>query len=329
MKKRGTGVGSMWYGIGNTGLPNPAAAFVEVHFDGSVTLLTGCADIGQGSTTVLAQIVAESLGLEYEKVKVTAADTGVTPEAGATSASRQTYISGNACKSAAEMAKSSLIKAASKILPAHEEEIDLKDGYAYVKSNPREAVDIAEVLAQCSKEGILAVGSGSFNPPTVSLSEETMEGAPYATYAFATQVVEIEVDTSTGEVEILKIIAVHDVGRAINPKQVEGQIEGGCIMGSSYALLEELDVAGGVIQNDNLSRYLIFTMKDVPEIYPFIIEDPEPTGPFGAKGVGEPALIPTAPAILNAFYDATGVRLFELPITQEKVLERLKEEGKL
>ncbi len=329
MKKKGTGVGSMWFGIGNTGLPNPAAAFVEVHHDLSATVLTGCADIGQGSSTVLAQIVAETLGLNFEKVKVTAADTGVTPESGATSASRQTYVSGNACQKAAEMAKKTLLRVASSMLGAEEEEVSIEAEHAFLKEAPENAVTMVELLQECSNRGILVVGSGYFNPQITSLNPENMEGTPYATYAFATQVVEIEVDTETGEVNVLKVVAVHDVGKAINPEQVEGQIEGGSIMGCSFALLEELEVKEGIIQNANLSRYLISTSKDVPRVYPVIVEDHEPTGPFGAKGVGEPALIPTAPAILNAFYNATGVRIYELPLTQEKVIEKLQEAGNL
>ncbi len=329
MKKRGIGIGSMWYGIGNTGLPNPAAAFVEVHFDGSATVLTGCADIGQGSTTALAQITAQTLGLDYEKIKINTADTAVTPEAGATSASRQTYVSGNACKKAAEEAKQVLLQAASEIMGEDVDNLDIDYGKVSSKRSTGNYVDLEKILSRCRQQGTVIVGSGSFNPDTVPLDEETMEGSPYATYAFATQIVELEVNVSTGEVDILKIIAVHDVGEAVNPMQVEGQIEGGCLMGCGYALMEEVEVQDGVIKNDNLSRYLIPTIKDAPEIYPIIVEDEEPSGPFGAKGVGEPALIPTAPAILNAFYDATGVRIYELPLTQEKVIQRLKEEGKI
>jgi len=330
MKKRGVGIGCMWYGIGNTGLPNPAGAFVEVHSDCSVTLLTGCADIGQGSCTVLAQIVAETLGVDYEDVYVTSADTGVTPEAGATSASRQTYISGSACRKAAEIAKKTLLEVAADMLGKDKEDILLKDKKAFIRDHENTYVELKDILAACSKKGILVLGAGAFNPDTTSLNPETMEGKPYATFAFATHVAEVEVNTETGEVRVLKVVAAHDVGKAINKQTVEGQIEGGCMMGAGYALIEELQLKDSKIQNPNFSTYLIYTAKDMPEIYPIIVEDEEPTGPFGAKGVGEPALIPTAPAILNAIYDATGIRFTEIPVTQEKMIEKIKnnKEGK-
>ncbi|AEE90614.1 MULTISPECIES: xanthine dehydrogenase family protein molybdopterin-binding subunit [Tepidanaerobacter] len=321
MIKTGIGIGCMWYGIGNTGLPNPAAAFVEVHSDCSATLLTGCADIGQGSNTVLAQIVAETLGIDFEDVFVTSADTGVTPEAGATSASRQTYISGNACKRAAEMARQTLVDLAADLLQDDKDKILLKDKMAFVKDTDK-SISMAKLLEECDRRGILVIGSGSFNPDTTYLDAQTMAGIPYATYAFATHIAEVEVNTETGEIKVKKIIAAHDVGKAVNPSLIEGQIEGGCLMGAGYALLEEVLLSNGRITNPNLSNYLLFTAKDVPEVYPIIVEEKEETGPYGAKGVGEPSLIPTAPAILNAIYNATGERFTDIPVTQERFIEQ-------
>lgn len=324
MRKTGIGIGCMWYGIGNTGLPNPSAAFVEVHSDCSATVLTGCADIGQGSNTVMAQIVAEALGIEYDDVFVTSADTGVTPEAGATSASRQTYISGNACKRAADMAAKTLKDVAADLLGVLPEEIILKEKKALVEGKD-DFVTLSDLMEECGKRGILVIGCGSFNPSTTFLDPDTMEGIPYATYAFATHVVQVEVNTETGEVKVLKVIAAHDVGQAINPINIEGQIEGGCIMGVGYALTEEIITRNCEITNPDLSSYIILTAKDIPEIIPIIIEDEEPTGPFGAKGVGEPSLIPTAPAILNAIYNATGFRFTETPVTQERFIEKVND----
>lgn len=323
MKKRGVGVGCMWYGIGNTGLPNPAAAFVEVHQDASVTVLAGCADIGQGSDTVLCQIVAEELGVDYGDVYITSADTAVTPEAGATSASRQTYISGNACRKAARMAKESLIKVAGEILEVDPEQVIMKEKKAYVKDSPEKHIPYSEIMAGMKLRGMIAVGSGYFNPDTSSLDPVTMQGVPYAVYAYATHVTEVEVDTVTGEVEVLKVVAAHDVGRGINKANIEGQIEGGCLMGTGYALTEKLEVKDGVMKNPSFSKYLIHTAKDMPEIYPIVVEDIAESGPFGAKGVGEPALVPVAPAILNAIYDAIGIRFTELPVSPESIVEAL------
>lgn len=328
MKKRGVGMGCMFYGVGNTGMSNPAGAFIEMHYDGTATLLTGCADIGQGSNTVLAQIVAETLGIHYTDVFVTSAHTGVTPESGATSASRQTYISGNACKNAAMEARKKLVEVAADMLDVNKEEVVLKDQKAFSINDENKYFDLNEVLINCKKRGILAIGAGTFNPDTTPPSPEAMEGNPYATYAFGTQIVEVEVDTETGDVKVLKVIAAHDVGKAINKELVKAQLEGGCLMGAGFGLLEELEVSENAsIINPNFSKYLIYTAKDMPEIYPFIVEDEEPTGPYGAKGVGEPALIPTAPAIANAIYDAIGIRFNELPVTQDKIVEKIKKEG--
>ncbi|MCX7779671.1 MAG: molybdopterin-dependent oxidoreductase [Negativicutes bacterium] len=349
MKKRGVGMGCMWYGVGNTGLPNPAGAHVDILDDGTVLVLTGCADIGQGSDTALAQIAAEEIGVRYEDVRVVSADTGVTPDAGATSASRQTYISGNAVRSAARAAKQLILETAAEMLGVSQEEIIAGDRLLKVRaasgksqaftdcqsecrvglgldsgSDTRE-VSIAEVIAKCRMKGKLTLGHGWYNPDTTGLDAETGQGRPYATYAFATQVAEVEVDEDTGEVTVLRVVAAHDVGRAINPRNVEGQIEGGCAIGMGYALMEEIKLQEGNVLNCNFATYLLPTSLDVPEIYPLIVEDPEKTGPFGAKGVGEPALIPTAAAIANAVYDAVGVRITDLPITPDKILAKLKE----
>lgn len=328
MKKRGYGIANMWYGIGNTANPNPSGAFVDFLDDGTAIVLTGCADIGQGSSTVLAQIAAETLGIGIEDVVVIAADTEVTPDAGASSASRQTYISGNAVRLAAGKAREQLLAKAAAILNAPAELLSLQQGEVW-NSGKASGVSIKDLISKCRGEGILTLGHGSFNPDTTRLDPETGQGIPYATYAFATQVAEVEVDTDTGIVEVLKIVAAHDVGTAINPQNVEGQIEGGCSMGIGYALLEEVVVKDGTIQNPAMSSYLIPTALDVPEVYPIIIEEQETSGPYGAKGVGEPALVPTAAAIANAVADALGIRLYDLPLTPERVvaaIESVKEE---
>ncbi|MBS4021357.1 MAG: molybdopterin-dependent oxidoreductase [Dethiobacter sp.] len=342
MKKIGAGIASMWYGIGNTGLPNPASAFVEVLDDGTVIVLTGCADIGQGSSTVLAQIAAEEIGVGIEDVKVIAADTAVTPEAGATSASRQTYISGNAVRMAAAEAKKIIVETAAEMLNVTPAEIECRDKMLQVVSTSDKSrflvdckdscrtnsVSLADCLGKCRMQGKLTLGHGWFNPDTIALNPETGAGSPYGTYAYATHIAEVEVDTETGEVTVLNLIAAHDVGKAINPMNVEGQIEGGCATGLGYALSEEVLLQEGKVLNPDLATYLIPTSLDIPRIYPIIVEEQDTTGPFGAKGVGEPALIPTAAAIANAVYNAVGVRITDLPITSEKVLASLKKTTK-
>lgn len=325
MKKRGWGISCMFYGIGNTGHANPAGAFVEILKDGSVILYTGCADIGQGSSTVLAQIVAEELGVAPDSITIISADTARTPDAGATSASRQTYISGNAVKRAVGRAKQPLREKAALLLGAEESALVFKQNKVYAVQNPVRAIALKDLIRQCHEEGTLTIGHGCFNPATTALDDETGEGVPYGAYAYATQYAEVEVDTETGEVEVLRIIAAHDVGRAINLQLVEGQIEGGCIMGTGYALIEDLIVERGKILNPSYRNYLIPTAKDIPgTLSTHAVETYEPTGPFGAKGVGEPALIPTAPAILNAISNALGIRFYECPVTPEKVVRALQ-----
>ncbi|MEL7566687.1 MAG: molybdopterin cofactor-binding domain-containing protein [Dehalobacterium sp.] len=324
MKKRGIGVASMWYGIGNTAMPNPSGAFVDILDDGTALVLTGAADIGQGSDTTFAQIAAEEIGIDYQDVLVSSGDTGISPDAGATSASRQTYISGNAVRLAAKEAKKELIYQAAAILDCPAEELDIRGGN--VRRNGQvTGLKIKELVKHCRLEGKLTMGSGWFNPETTKLDQETGQGIPYATYAYATQAAEVEVDTETGKVEVLRIFAAHDVGTAINPQNIVGQVQGGCAMGIGYGLTEEVQVKNGAIQNPRMSEYIIPTTLDMPKIDVSIVECYEESGPFGAKGVGEPALIPTAAAIANAVYDAIGIRFTSLPISPEKVVAALKE----
>ena len=316
-KRKGIGIGAMWYGIGNTGMRNPSTARVEMEMDGSVTLYTGCADIGQGSTTVLAQIAAEVLGLEPGKINIIVGDTKLTTNAGATSASRQTYISGNAVKDAVDRLTELLLTGGVDVLKAAKTSLMLDGGFVVDSSDPGKRVSFSRLATRAHKKGLPFICQGYFDPETVPLDPDTGKGVPYATYAFATHLVFVTVDTMTGEVSVEKIVAAHDVGKAIHPEGVNGQICGGVAMGVGFALMEDF-IPG---QTESLKDYFIPTCRDMPEVVPIIVESREPTGPFGAKGVGEPALIPTAPAILNALSDALGERIYSLPANLERVLE--------
>jgi CO/xanthine dehydrogenase Mo-binding subunit len=315
-KKRGVGIGAMWYGIGNTGVQNPSTARVEMDRDGSVTLFTGCADIGQGSSTVLSQITAEVLGIESSAVRLLTADTKLTTNAGATSASRQTYISGNAVKQAAEQLADVLKTEAVNKLRVAKSALMFDGGCAVVAEQPDQRVSFAELAKRIKSKGASLSWQGYFDPETVPLDPQTGQGVPYATYAFAAQLALVTVDVLTGEVAVERVVAAHDVGMAIHPENVIGQICGGVAMGLGFALMEEFEPG----QTISMKDYHIPTCADMPEVVPIIVESPEPSGPFGAKGVGEPALIPTAPAILNAIADALGVRLYALPANLERVL---------
>jgi CO/xanthine dehydrogenase Mo-binding subunit len=313
----GHGVGAMWYGIGNTGLKNPAAARVEIGPDGRFTIFTGCADIGQGSSTVLSQIGASTLGVEIGDVGLVRADTARTPDAGATSASRQTYISGNAVLEATSRLRASVLAQAGRMLRVPAESLTIEKGLIKSMGSGDIVATLKDVAIRSYEEGTPLVGEGFFDPPTSELDPHTGSGIPYATYAFACHSVDVAVDPNTGEVAVLRVVAAHDVGKAVNPLNVVGQINSGVVMGTGMALMEEF-VPG---KTTSMHEYYIPTVKDAPTIVPIIVEDPEPTGPYGAKGVGEPALIPTAPAIMNAIAGAVGRRIYHLPANLERVLE--------
>lgn len=315
--KRGVGIGSMWYGIGNTGVQNPSTARIEMSPTGDVTLFTGAADIGQGSSTVLVQIAAQVLGIEPSRVRLVVADTACTTNAGATSASRQTYISGNAVKDASFKLADVLLTEAVDALKTPKALLVLEDGFVVDSRHSDRRVSLAKLAGRAHSRGRPLAWQGYFDPETTPLDPETGQGIPYATYAFASHVALVEVDPRTGEVRVSKIAAAHDVGKAVNPANVEGQIHGGAAMGIGFALMEEF-VPG---KTTSMGDYHIPTALDMPEIMSLIVEDPEPSGPFGAKGVGEPALIPTAPAVLNALADALGERIYRLPAHPERVRE--------
>lgn len=319
----------MYYPIGSTGKPNASAAFIKMHNDGTVTVFIGAVDEGQGSTTAMAQIVAEELGIGLEQIRMITADTELTPFDYGTGASRVTYIQGNALKKAAAGVKKMLQEAAaSKLNVVNPERLILKDGRIILEGFPELSMTIPEAAFYSERKlGKPIMAVESFTPTTFPIHPETGLGRPYETYVFATQIAEVEVDTETGEVNVLKIIAVHDCGKAINPMFIEGQIEGGVVMGIGYALMENLieDKTNGGVINNSFVDYYIPTALDTPkEMIIDYVEYPEKNGPFGAKGMAEPTQLPTAPAIINAIYDAVGVRIYDLPATPEKVLRAIK-----
>ena len=321
MKQRGRGIACMWYPIGFTVAANPSAAVVKVNEDGTATLLTGTVETGQGSLTILAQIVAQELGIATDDVHVVSADTDTTPMDTGAIASRTTYVTGNAARLAAEKAKLILFEVAAPLLGVKPSQLEVSDHKIQVLGFPQRSVHISEVADRArGVNGQPPIGSASFNPATVALDPETGQGKPFATYVYATQIAEVDVDDETGEVEVLRIVASHDCGTPINPMLVEGQVEGGISMGVGFALEEEIlfDAKGRQV-NPNLTNYIMPTSLDMPKVEVEIVDSYDPTGPFGAKGVGEPTCVATAAAILNAIHDAVGVRITSLPATSEKV----------
>lgn len=302
-------------------------AIIKVQEDGSKAMLfVGDADIGQGSDTVLAQAAAEAMGITLDRMSVVSADTDITPIGFGAYSSRVTLMGGNASKMAGEDIKTQLISAASEILNISVEKIDAAENKVFEKDNPVNFISWeAAAAAYFSKKGPL-IGRGHYSPPE-GLGGK-YKGAAVGTspaFSFSASVCEVEVDMETGKVKVINFWDAHDCGTAINPMAVEGQVEGAVVMGMSETLLEdEVFDSNGKMRNPDLHNYLIATSADVPAIKSVIVDSYEPAGPFGAKEVGEGATLPVLGAIANAVADAIGVRIFELPITPEKVLKAIK-----
>ncbi len=325
MKKRGVGLGCAWYGTGyGNGFPDVSSAFVEIHDDGTATVLTGAIEVGQGSNTVYAQIAAEELGLNAEDINVYTGDTDTTPDSGTSAATRQTYNTGNAVLKAVRRAKKQLLEYAAREFgcPAPDG-IELKDGMIGVTGDPSRRKPLGEMAFMARLNGERFISAESSTARTTALNMETGQGAPYWPYSFGCHVAEVEVDTETGIVRVLAVVAAQDLGKAVNPLQVEGQIAGGVAQGIGYALLEQVELKEGKIQNSSYASYLIPTALDMPKIEPVIVEASEASGPYGAKGLGEPAMLPAVAAVINAIDDAVGVRITSLPATPEKILAAL------
>ena len=316
--KRGVGIGCCWYGCGNTSMSNPSTMRVGINSEGTVTLYNGAMDIGQGANTIMIQICAEALGLPASSFQFIMGDTDLTADAGKTSASRQAFVSGRASQLAGEHLRTQIIH-----LAEAEEDTNLRlDGRTlWVQDkNGEHSILLSDLLPRTN--GDVLVGEGTFDPPTTKL-DENGQGSPYATYGFGAHIAEVEVDLKLGTTRVLRLAAAHDVGKTVNPTQVEGQIQGGVAQGLGMALMEEY--VQGV--TENLHDYLIPTVGDMPDIEILLIEDPEPLGPFGAKGIGEHALIPTAPAILGGIRQATGVSIHRIPATPDRVLQAIQQKG--
>jgi CO/xanthine dehydrogenase Mo-binding subunit len=328
---RGVGMASLMHTGGGVRLLfgdcNLSDVFIKMNNDGTIDLASGMAELGQGSDTALAQIAAEELGIRIEDVNAITGDTSTTPQCLGAWGSREVFIAGNAAKMAAAEIKQKLFDEASKILEAHVGDLVARDRKIYVTGSPEKAVTIAQLATSCFNRGKILAGRGCYDDPTTYLPDSKTGYGGIPTYAFGTHGVEVEVDRKTGQVKVLNFVAVHDVGKVINPMMAEGQIEGGGLQGLGYALSEGLVWEEGIVLNPNFQDYRVFYGNDVPPMKPIMIESIDPDGPYGAKGLGEPGMIPTGAAVANAIYDAVGVRIKSLPITPEKILRALKEKG--
>ena len=307
-------------------------AWVSVEQDGTAVIRCGVPDIGAGQSNSLCQIAAEVLGIPLHRVTVYATDSAVTPLAGTSTATRQLYMSGNAVCSAANTIAARLKRRAAEQIGVSEDAIVLENTRAHDVANPDSFVELAELAKLCAAEGIELSHLSQFNAPFVEGLDENGQGEIWPDFTFGAHAVEVAVDTETGQIELLKSAACHDVGRAINRAAVHGQIAGGSHQGLGYALMEDFSFRDGFIQTPSFAEYMIPTTEDLPVTRVIILESGTGIGPFGAKGIGEPSLTPAAPAVANAVADALGVRIPDLPLTPERVLaaiDRAREEGLL
>jgi CO/xanthine dehydrogenase Mo-binding subunit len=323
--KIGQGFASYMQSYGRiTWFHDTSQAWVGLEMDGTVVVRSGIPDLGAGQISAVCQIASEVLGVPMEDVVVYNTDSALTPLTGTSTATRQLYMSGNAVYMAANTVRGVLLDRASKHFEEPVENLDIANSRVFVKNNPEEWIGLPELAAKCASEGMHLSNLALFKAPFTSpIDPETGQGQIWPDFTFGAQAVEVAVDTETGEITLLKSVACHDVGRAVNPAAVEGQIEGGAVQGLGYALMEDVIVENGYIKTPSLSEYLIPTAVDVPKTQVIILESGTGLGPFGAKGIGEPALTPAAPAVANAVANAIGARIFSLPLTPEKVLEAL------
>jgi CO/xanthine dehydrogenase Mo-binding subunit len=325
--KIGWGFASYMQSYGRiTWLHDTSRAWIGIELDGTVVIRCGTPDLGAGQNNSLAQIAAEVLGVPLHNVIVHSTDSAVTPLAGTSTATRQLYMSGNAVKNAATAVRDVLLKRAQKIFKEELENLDLADGKAFVKDNPERSISLADLASMCAADGLPLSNLYEFKAPfTDPIDPETGQGRIWPDFTFGAHAVEVAVDTETGQVDVLKNIACHDIGRAINYAAAEGQITGGSHQGLGYALMEDFKLKEGYVQTRSLSEYLVPTSLDMVPTEVIILESGTGVGPFGAKGIGEPALTPAAPAVANAVANAIGARVKSLPLTPEKVLEAIEQ----
>ncbi|MFH1090206.1 MAG: molybdopterin cofactor-binding domain-containing protein [Pseudomonadota bacterium] len=328
MKKKGWGLSAACHPTGVAGGTDFSQAYVKIKPDGTADLIVGAVDVGQGCKTVLAQMAADELGLGYDQINVINHDTDICPISLGTFASRVTYFDGKAVMAAARDARSMLFEAVAADLGESPENLIAADGNISVVNDPERSVSIAAAALKASfAQSKPIIGRGYYRRQNVPPDPETGASDTFATMAWAATLAEVEVDLETGEVEVLKIINAYDVGKAINPMLIEGQVEGGTVMALGEALMEQLYPAYPSLewQPDTLRDYIIPTTLDLPDLQIELLEVASTEGPHGAKGLGEMTANIASPAIISAIYDAVGVWINDLPATPEKVLRALEE----
>ena len=329
---RGVGLAGASFPSGVSNMSHiSSGAIVKIERDGSVTLLTGAADIGQGAETVIAQIAAEELGVCLSDMRVTAADTELTPLDPGTFGSGVTLRAGNAARFAARAAKDMILEAVADKLETNVDDLESREGRIWVKGSPDRGMSFLDAIKvyQYSDRPMPIIGRGSYHAPAIEPTTLLRDNGNFSpAYSFMTQAAEVDVDIKTGKITVIKVVASHDCGRAINPTLVEGQLDGSVVGGMGQALYEDVVTNKGQVVNPQFLDYSLPTAMEVPEITSIEVESDDPEGPFGAKESGEGTQLAPAPAIVNAIYDAIGVRFNTLPVTPHKVLEALSAKGK-
>ena len=329
-KKRGVGIACSYRGVslGAEGV-DAAETIVSVQSDGSVIVSSGVTDMGQGAQTQMSQIAAEVLGISMDRIQFLNTNTSRVADSGPTVASRGTIMGGSAAKNAAEKVRATLLEVGAEMTGVEMNALDLEDNYLVNSKTGDHLASFTELANECFNKGRPMIGLGWHKSPPTSWHEEG-HGEAYFTFVYGANAIEVEVDTETGKVEVVDVISVHDVGKAINRGMVVGQMCGGVAMGLGYGLLEEFEIEDAVPKQLNFDEYLIPTSMDVPRIKTIIVENEDPAGPFGAKSVGEPTNELAAPAVVNAIFNATGKRIYEIPANLERVLlgHKLTRHGK-
>lgn len=324
-KRRGLGIAIMYHGnsLGPEG-SDYAAVHMQIDRDGVIRFRTGLTEYGTGAPSGLIQIAAETMHLPMHYFRLEAPDTDFCKDTGPTVASRTITIGGRAAQMVAGNLHQKLKETAAEMLGCPAKEIESEHERYYSKSNRPRTVSYQEVVSYAYKQGTELKEAGTFTAPKCEYDPETSQGTTYLQYTYGAVTAEVEVDTETGRVEVVKMVTAYDIGKAINPLSLEGQIEGGTIQGLGYALMEELIHKNGIVVNPNLADYYIPTSLDIPEMKNIILEYPGHLGPYGAKAIGEPPIVLPAPAVINAIDNAIGVRLTEIPATPDRVLMAFK-----
>jgi len=322
--RRGVGIACALKGFTFGALPDFGAASITLNEDGTFAVGLSCPDMGQGNVTAYAQIAAEELRCQLEDVRIDSADTGLAPDTGGSSASRSLYVGGNAIVRAAQKMRELLLSHGSQILGEPESKLECRDGAIVVRGDLKRKATYASIATHTRAHASQFRVEAGFDVPRF---EQPIEGTieiPHWSFMYATAIALVEVDTLTGKTRTLRFLIAPDSGKIVNPQGFRGQCEGAVVQGLGYALTEDAIIENGHLLTPNFTTYLIPTIEDAPDLEVVPVETYEKTGPFGAKGVGEIAIVPVAAAISNAIYDATGIRSYTLPITPERLFNALQ-----